>query len=295
MLATCMPDERYCSCGTSQAVKMAPSSSLEDAHTDDADVWRDSRLRCESEDLVFPSDVARCLDTVRRADEAAVGRCVDGLRFLPRMMSEPRVAPWQAADDRNEVPTLHISALDVKPSHASACSTSRTEEVSSTCPSTTVPGDAASSCPSRCTWSAEESSRSPWVFELPGSVPSKASSSEISSADQDSERDTRLQMERLRNFRMNKLRSFLAKAGFRRVNEPRRVRVALLSSRVLYPLHAAVRANDAEAVEALLWAGAKRSKLDSKQRTPLAVAMKLNRHGSRQVIINLLAAGEVVV
>lgn len=95
-----------------------------------------------------------------------------------------------------------------------------------------------------------------------------------------------------RTARMHKLRYFLAPSGFRGVNSRKSTgTVAMLSRSFTYPLHAAVRAGDAEAVSALLWAGAERTTRDSQKRTPLQLALKLNRRGAAHAsVIELLSA-----
>mmetsp|Transcript_36688 Transcript_36688/g.105645 ORF Transcript_36688/g.105645 Transcript_36688/m.105645 type:complete len:280 (-) Transcript_36688:190-1029(-) len=89
--------------------------------------------------------------------------------------------------------------------------------------------------------------------------------------------------------RVQKLRVFLATSGFRGVNASKKSG-SLVSKSFCYPLHAAVRANDLEAIQALLWAGGDRSKTDSQQLTPLALARKLDRNGSHGEAIRLLSA-----
>jgi len=90
--------------------------------------------------------------------------------------------------------------------------------------------------------------------------------------------------------RVQKLRCFLATSGFRSVNHRRKTGLPMMTSHVLYPLHAAVRANDTEVILALLWAGADRSKTDSQQLTALALARKLNRNGSHDDTIRILSS-----
>mmetsp|Transcript_12429 Transcript_12429/g.35558 ORF Transcript_12429/g.35558 Transcript_12429/m.35558 type:complete len:258 (-) Transcript_12429:192-965(-) len=90
--------------------------------------------------------------------------------------------------------------------------------------------------------------------------------------------------------RVQKLRCFLATHGFRGVNEPKKTGVAVVSRSFTYPLHAAVRANDLEAVHALLWAGGDRTKVDSQQNTPLTLALKLDRNGSHNEAIHVLSS-----
>jgi len=71
------------------------------------------------------------------------------------------------------------------------------------------------------------------------------------------------------------LRAFLQKAGFQEATE-KKVKKGLISSSFSYPLHAAVKAKDAEAVELLLWAGADPTLQNSKKQTPLELAQKKN-------------------
>mmetsp|Transcript_46802 Transcript_46802/g.100051 ORF Transcript_46802/g.100051 Transcript_46802/m.100051 type:complete len:294 (+) Transcript_46802:92-973(+) len=77
---------------------------------------------------------------------------------------------------------------------------------------------------------------------------------------------------------------FLAEHGFSGVNVARR-RLLLRKS---YPLHVAVRRNDPATVQLLLMAGAKPQLADSSGRTPLALAVRLDHHGSHMLIIATL-------
>lgn len=85
-----------------------------------------------------------------------------------------------------------------------------------------------------------------------------------------------------------KLRQFLATAGYRSVNESRSVGVDRIMGRRCYPLHVAVRANDLEAAEALLWAGASNQAI-SDGNTPEQLARKLDKRGSHSKIIRALS------
>jgi len=82
---------------------------------------------------------------------------------------------------------------------------------------------------------------------------------------------------------------FLQKTGFQSFSE-KKVKKGILSSGFSYPLHAAVEAKDAEAVELLLWAGADPSLANSKKQTPLDFAQKKNKQGSHSQVIAALAA-----
>jgi len=73
----------------------------------------------------------------------------------------------------------------------------------------------------------------------------------------------------------DQLNAFLQKAGFQEATE-KKVKKGLISSSFSYPLHAAVKAKDAEAVELLLWAGADPTLQNSKKQTPLELAQKKN-------------------
>uniref|UniRef100_A0A7S2ITR9 Uncharacterized protein n=1 Tax=Zooxanthella nutricula TaxID=1333877 RepID=A0A7S2ITR9_9DINO len=89
--------------------------------------------------------------------------------------------------------------------------------------------------------------------------------------------------------RLHKLRCFLAPAGFRGVNARKTTGVAVLSKGYTYPLHAAVRASDCAAVDALIWAGADRGRRDSHKLRPIDLAVKLNRRtASHDLILKLL-------
>mmetsp|Transcript_31696 Transcript_31696/g.90987 ORF Transcript_31696/g.90987 Transcript_31696/m.90987 type:complete len:276 (+) Transcript_31696:77-904(+) len=83
--------------------------------------------------------------------------------------------------------------------------------------------------------------------------------------------------------------TFLSEANFQTVNSRRST--GFLSGGFTTPLHAAVRANNAAAVEALIWAGADTGVLDSGKNTPLGLAHKLNNKGSHKEVIANLYAG----
>eukprot|EP00408_Alexandrium_pacificum_P059647 CAMPEP_0171168238 /NCGR_PEP_ID=MMETSP0790-20130122/7608_1 /TAXON_ID=2925 /ORGANISM="Alexandrium catenella, Strain OF101" /LENGTH=208 /DNA_ID=CAMNT_0011633073 /DNA_START=96 /DNA_END=722 /DNA_ORIENTATION=- len=89
--------------------------------------------------------------------------------------------------------------------------------------------------------------------------------------------------------RREELGKVLARDGFAGVNE-RKKKSGLLSSGFTYPLHAAVRAADAEAVGLLLWAGADRSLKDSAKLTPLMLAQKADKKGSHRQVVEALCA-----
>lgn len=89
--------------------------------------------------------------------------------------------------------------------------------------------------------------------------------------------------------RQQTLRRFLMSSGFRGANEKQsRSGLGKVFKSFSYPLHAAVTANDAEVVEALLQSGADRAAQDSRNFTPLGLARKLDRGGSHQHILKLL-------
>mmetsp|Transcript_7008 Transcript_7008/g.20665 ORF Transcript_7008/g.20665 Transcript_7008/m.20665 type:complete len:252 (-) Transcript_7008:100-855(-) len=75
---------------------------------------------------------------------------------------------------------------------------------------------------------------------------------------------------------------FLRRNCFRHVDSPRRL------FRTQYPLHVAVRQNDAPTVRQLLSAGARPERTDSKGRTALALAEKLNSAGSHTSVLMAL-------
>lgn len=82
--------------------------------------------------------------------------------------------------------------------------------------------------------------------------------------------------------------TFLHEANFQSVNSRRSC--GMLANGFTFPLHAAVKANSPAAVEALLHAGADPSAVDSKQRTALTLAHKLNRNASHSELIAVLYA-----
>jgi len=83
-----------------------------------------------------------------------------------------------------------------------------------------------------------------------------------------------------------KLQSFLTSSGFKHVNDAQKRRK--MSSNIIYPLHAAVQANDIDAAKALLWGGADSFLMDSNRATPLALARQLDKNDShKQVILAL--------
>jgi len=84
-----------------------------------------------------------------------------------------------------------------------------------------------------------------------------------------------------------KMYAFLAVEKFECVNARRDVARRL--RRFDFPLHAAVKRNDAEIVRLLLAAGAYTFLQDSQDQTPLNLAQKLNREGSHDAV--LLAFG----
>jgi hypothetical protein len=86
--------------------------------------------------------------------------------------------------------------------------------------------------------------------------------------------------------------TFLREQGFSGLNARRRHRFPLCG-RFTYPLHVAVLLNDASVVEVLVCAGANGDLEDSDRLTPLALAFKLNQHGSHERLIVVLSAVSV--
>jgi len=86
----------------------------------------------------------------------------------------------------------------------------------------------------------------------------------------------------------DKLQVFLQSFGVTTVNEPKK-KSGMLSSSYKYPLHAAVKANDLEAVELLLWAGANKTLRDSNKLEPKALAEKQNKKDSHKAILRMLS------
>lgn len=84
-----------------------------------------------------------------------------------------------------------------------------------------------------------------------------------------------------------KLQTFLIEQGFKDVSGSKRTK-GFFSSGFTYPLHAAVRTNDAKAVQALLWGGALPTMLDSQKLSPQALACQLNRKGSHAAVLAAL-------
>merc|ERR1719436_279046 len=76
------------------------------------------------------------------------------------------------------------------------------------------------------------------------------------------------------------LRGFLLSFGVADVNRQKAIGRGIFRRRFTYPLHAAVGANDVEAAEALLLAGADRSLCDSEGLTPLDLAQTSDRRDS---------------
>lgn len=112
------------------------------------------------------------------------------------------------------------------------------------------------------------------------------------------EEEERLRREEEENARRGELlRTFLEKAGFQG-GDPNQKKLKKGTSRIRlmgssgfsYPLHAAVELGDAEAVEALLRAGADPSLTNSKKQTPLKLAEAKNKQGSHTKVIAALAA-----
>jgi len=93
-----------------------------------------------------------------------------------------------------------------------------------------------------------------------------------------------------------KLRLFLEAGGFKAVNDKKQQMASLkatsfasMAPQFSYPLHAAVRAKDPAAVEALIWGGAEPALQDSQKLTPLALAEKLNKKDSHAGVIAALS------
>jgi len=84
-----------------------------------------------------------------------------------------------------------------------------------------------------------------------------------------------------------KLHGFLTSVGFKAVNEVKK-KSGIVSSGITYPLHAAVKTNNLEAVELLLWAGADKAQKDSSKLTPPALAKKLNNKDSHKAVLTAL-------
>jgi len=84
-----------------------------------------------------------------------------------------------------------------------------------------------------------------------------------------------------------KLHGFLTSVGFKSVNEQKK-KSGIVSSGFTYPLHAAVKADNPEAVELLLWAGADKAQKDSSKLTPAALAKKLNKKDSHKAVLTAL-------
>jgi len=107
----------------------------------------------------------------------------------------------------------------------------------------------------------------------------------------DDEEQEGLEIERAT--RMAKLRPFMAVTKFKSVNIPKASGSGLLGKHIWYPLHAAVKANDIEVVEALLWARADPTMRDSQRLTPLEFGYRLNRSGSHRGVLDALALAMV--
>jgi len=84
-----------------------------------------------------------------------------------------------------------------------------------------------------------------------------------------------------------KLNGFLMSVGFKAVNEVKK-KSGIVSSGFTYPLHAAVKTNNLEAVELLVWAGADKAQKDSSKLTPAALAKKLNNKDSHKAVLTAL-------
>jgi len=83
------------------------------------------------------------------------------------------------------------------------------------------------------------------------------------------------------------LNSMLDAAGFAGVNDAK-VEKGLFTTGHTYPLHAAVKAKSSEAITILLRANADANLVDSRRRTPLALAEQLNRKDSHRGVIAAL-------
>jgi hypothetical protein len=91
--------------------------------------------------------------------------------------------------------------------------------------------------------------------------------------------------------RRQKIDSFMDEQKFKAGDVNQRKQKRAMSLRYACPLHAAVQANDLEAVEALLQSGADPRAEDSEGKTPVALAHTLNRDMSHKGIINALYEG----
>uniref|UniRef100_A0A7S2IZQ2 Uncharacterized protein n=1 Tax=Alexandrium andersonii TaxID=327968 RepID=A0A7S2IZQ2_9DINO len=84
--------------------------------------------------------------------------------------------------------------------------------------------------------------------------------------------------------------TMITEAGFTGINEPRTKR-SFFRTTFTYPLHAAVEANNPEAVRLLLQSRANPSVEDSKKRTPLQLAQQLNKQDSHADCVTALSLG----
>lgn len=87
--------------------------------------------------------------------------------------------------------------------------------------------------------------------------------------------------------KQEKLRTFLNSHGFKSVNEQQKKK-GMLSSSFTYPLHVAVKANNLEAVDLLLWAEADKTLKDSSKLAPAALAAKLDKNRSHRAVLDAL-------
>uniref|UniRef100_A0A7S2QEZ2 Ankyrin repeat-containing protein n=1 Tax=Zooxanthella nutricula TaxID=1333877 RepID=A0A7S2QEZ2_9DINO len=269
MLDACMLDPQNCG----MARHMTVASSAEAANVDG-----------------FASHPRRLLfHEVKRHDAAVASPFFDGFHQPLRPASEAGSVPSEAAVPEMVLPALGIPSLPTKQGSESA-SPSHAETDASCLSARSAFSDGRSLCPS----TAQVPSSRQSLVETWSSFPSAVARSDLSSTEPGSESSVVRHSEH-RAARVFKLRCFLARAGFRSVNEPKHTRVAWVAKGFLYPLHAAVKANDVAALEALLWARADVTKTDAKQRTPLALAVKLNLGGSHAEAIGLLSQTQGVV
>jgi len=87
--------------------------------------------------------------------------------------------------------------------------------------------------------------------------------------------------------KQKKVQDFLTEAGFQSINEQKK-KAGLMSSSHLYPLHAAVKAKNSEAVKLLIWSKADATLQDSGKKTPMALALKLDKNDSHKAVIAAL-------
>jgi len=94
-----------------------------------------------------------------------------------------------------------------------------------------------------------------------------------------------------RRLKFHNLHYYLGTGGFKDVNHQKQTS-RWVSSGFTYPLHAAVRTNNLEFVQLLLWAGADATFQDSSKLTPAELCLKLNKKGSHRRILAALSKTE---